>query len=315
MLPHTHVQFKARDGKFKVVEAAQVIGLAVELAHKKAREIGLGNVSEDKLPFVTFSPAAGVKVKRGNTWCQEESAVIQVSPDQASVALAVVNKQRKWFSDMGLNIWHVDVYRPAVKKGVDMIADFSNSKASFGIAGLVLVELKVFTVAGFQKKLSDAQGALVQDFQKMNSSCRNYSAALLVVAKIEKNGTSWCRPLTVAWLWHKEEWTNMSSSSTAAPSRGKLPASQKPPAAEVWAKMAWPRLAKKQKKVGRLVDFLRAVNMPAGNPGKRAASFNLVLADRGVAGRITQEQLRGEHGVWPYVASKAVLRVVLQHAL
>ena len=103
-LPHTNVKFQARDGKFKVVEAAQVIGLAVELAHKKAKEIGLGNVPEDKLPFVTFSPAAGVKVQRGNTWCQEESAVIQVSPDQASVALAVVNKQRKLFSDMGLNI-------------------------------------------------------------------------------------------------------------------------------------------------------------------------------------------------------------------
>lgn len=132
-------------GVFKVMLAAQVIGLAVEQAHKKAKDVGLGNLTIHHLTFVSWSPALGVKILRGSRWVHAASATVSVSVAAAKLVIAIVHKQRRWFNDMGLNIWHVDVYRVAVKKGVDMIADFSNAKSNYGIAGLVFVELKAGT--------------------------------------------------------------------------------------------------------------------------------------------------------------------------
>ena len=48
-------------------------------------------------------------------------------------------------------------------------------------------------------------------------------------------------------------------------------------------------------KVALLSDFFAQLNLPVGNPGKRADTLNALLQQRGATGRVEQKKLKDCH--------------------
>ena len=90
--------------------------------------------------------------------------------------------------------------------------------------------------------------------------------------------------------------------------RGQV-AGEKPTFAKVWSKM------QKTVRVGGrsvklLKHFLEALDLPVADAGKRAATFNKILAKSGSSGRLQQKNVPNISGIPPWVGTKDVFRSV-----
>ena len=100
----------------------RAVGLAVELAHKVARDSGRGSVTAAALGVVRVS-GSGVKILHDEQWKAVRNCRLRLQGNDAELAAQVFLKQRSFFCDLGFNIWQVDVGVPG--GALDLVGDFS----------------------------------------------------------------------------------------------------------------------------------------------------------------------------------------------
>ena len=100
-------------------------------------------------------------------------------------------------------------------------------------------EINVFTAAGFDKKVREAQNQVADGFTVLQQQDNNFHAAMLLIAKIEQTGVVWERPVIVFKLYRQNEWIDLSPGAGRPPSAGKVSVSSKPSQSQVWNSMEW----------------------------------------------------------------------------
>jgi len=236
---------------------------------------------------------------------------LSVQPSEAKGALAVAAAQRAFLGDCDLNLWQPDIYHGALEKGLDFVGEFNRPR--FGVCGKVWVEIKAFTAASFDLKLSRAKEEVEKEFPALQRKDKSFGAAMLLVAKVERAaGTSWEKLRMFAELYVDGSWLDVGPSTGRPAGAGRLLAGRKPTMAAVWRKMEKVTLAESDVEVGFLSHSLKEVGLADGNPGKRAATFNKILESHQAAGRVEQKRVELHPGQWPYVPTKATFQVILK---
>lgn len=306
---YTHLKKKWQDGRNSRFSAAQVVGLALELVHKKAKELGQDHVSPTHVTCLKVS--GDLQVLAAGAWEHARTCELQVQLPDASLALELARDQRAFLGDCDFNVWHADQYHHAVKKGLDLVGEFNRPRHS--ALGKIWVETKVFTPAGFDRKFECAKKVLAEEFAQLQAKDQAFGGAMVLAAKVQKSGKAWEKQGLFAEVYTHGAWKDIGPSSTRPAAAGKLSSRTKPSMAEVWKKMEKLVLANSGDCVGLLTHFVEALGLASGNPGKRASTFNKLLCDAGVAGRVEQKQIHNKPGHWPYVASKETFRAILKH--
>ena len=92
-----------KEGNFQPFNPLRAVGLALELAWKTARDIGQGSVSAERLRQVRVS--GQLRLKEGEQWRNARQCTLQLAQADSNLALAVLRKQRRFFSDWDMNVW------------------------------------------------------------------------------------------------------------------------------------------------------------------------------------------------------------------
>ena len=75
----------------------------------------------------------------------------------------------------------------------------------------------------------------------------------------------------------------------------------------IWKQLEWHDLPSGGESVALWNHFLEAMELPTGNAGKRAATFNSLLRKHGHSGRLVQKRITNRAGDAPWLGTKAVL--------
>ena len=121
--------------------ALRAVGLAVEEGHRYCKAHGFGRLSQEAVTRVHLS-GKSLRVRQGVRWRKVPSCTLQLADQEASFVLAVVEKHRAFFNDLGLNVWEVDLRIPNRLGYYDLLGDFSTRK-NFGVLGQLWIEIKV----------------------------------------------------------------------------------------------------------------------------------------------------------------------------
>ena len=153
-------------------------GLAVEKAHKAARDRGLGNVCENDVKHVLVSGDSLLALVNGRMR-RVISCRLDVQPSEQKLALTLLREQRLLFSSLSLNLWFVDKAMGGGLGFHDLVGEFSTAN-NFGVRGLVTVELKVASARGLRKKWSDTKAAARTKLAKLQERGSSFETAMLV---------------------------------------------------------------------------------------------------------------------------------------
>lgn len=288
--------------------ALRAVGLAVEEGHRFCRNCGLGRLSQGSVSKVSISGGL-VQVKHGDGWRKVPSCTLELASRDSTFALAIVQKHRALFTDLGLNLWEVDLRIPRGLGSYDLVADFSTQR-NFGVLGHVWVELKVISANGFDRRLREIKEALASKLEQVRAANAAIEAVMLVAVRARRDGRVWQSPLLVAQLLlvGGAEWKTLAGQAPTRIPRGRADPTAKPSLPQVWGKVEWVTHPQTEEKVGYLKHFLRALNLPADSLKKRAKAFNKILEQSGCADRVRTARLPGKCGSRPWLASKDVLR-------
>ena len=295
-----------RDGSFYPFNPLRAVGLAVEQGWKANRDKGLGVLQAADVSQV--SVGGKLLLQTGQRWRAAASCTLQVRPQDAALATAVVHKQRALLSDLRLNVWSVDKGGGAKKRSLDLLADFSTAK-NFGVNGRLWVELKVLSSSTFESEMAKYRTELEEHFAKESRSDASLGGVLLLAARVAPGaGAGWSAPTLVALLKKRgaPDWQTLAGGSTRK-GRGRCQ-STKPPLGTLWQKVEWFQQQEGVDKVGLLKHFLQALQLPCKNPGQRAKTFNALLKRGCCKGHVFTGKLKNKCGRKPWVATKKTFR-------
>ena len=282
----------------------RAVGLAVELAHKVARDSGRGSVTAAALGVVRVS-GSGVRILHDEQWKSVRNCRLRLQGNDAELAMQVFLKQRSFLCDLAFNIWQVDVGVPG--GALDLVGDFSLNN-SFDIAGKVWVELKVFSSTGFERKVEQHQDLCSSKLPSVQGRDPSIEAVMLVACRCARNGPRhWLSPSLRATIYLGGQWQDIGGAKKK--SRGRVQGEKKNLAA-VWKEMEWlsdPRGG--SSKLGFLKHFLAALGLKAANPGQRARRFNALLAQHN-GHAFERIKIPHREGKRPWVGAKAAFRII-----
>lgn len=304
---YAHLQKKASDeGRWVTFTPLRAVGLAVEKGHKEAKAKGLGRVTTDSLSTVSVSGSA-VQVLEGRRWRRVTQCQLQLSSAEATLSLAIVQKQRRLLNNLQINAWEVDLRMPRRLGSYDLLGDFSGPQ-NHGVTGRLWIELKVISGRGYDTKLHKIQEDVEQQLRNVSDADPTVEAALLIATKAQRDGRAWHTPKLASFLALASGGGWQPLSGMSVPVRGRANPSTKPGLQEVWNGMEWSAHPHTQEKVGFVKHFLKALKLPRTSLGKRSKAFNKLLANAGVDGRLERVSMPSKAGSRPWVASKDVFR-------
>ena len=302
---YRHVLKPNEKGKEVPFTPLRAVGLAVEAAHKLAREQGRGQVSAEGVAQVSVS-GAGVRVWDEGRWRAIRKCQLELDTRDAQLACDIFGQHRSFLYDLGLNIWFVDLSLGRQAGSLDLVCDFSVDN-SFGVAGRLWVELKVFSAQGFDGKFQDHQDICSAKFPQVRERDPTIEGTLLLVSRCSRDGPrQWSRPSLHAKLFSHGSWRDIGSRRKAT--RGRVRGA-KPSLAVVWKKMEWyedPRGGRG--KVGLLGHFLTALQLTPNHATDRAPHFNELIAGSGL--NLAQIKFPNREGKPPWAGTKAVFRAI-----
>lgn len=103
---HGYSNVRKLDSSGHVVDftALRAVGLALEQAHKVARDQGCGRVDADAVGSVSLS-GSGLTVSENNRWRGIRNCELQLERSDAQLAVDVFKQQRAFLHDLGVNLW------------------------------------------------------------------------------------------------------------------------------------------------------------------------------------------------------------------
>ena len=278
MLVRRYSHIEKNGSLFHPLRAA---GLAVELAHKLARDVGFGAIDQKKLCSISIS-GPSVRVYESSRWRKvgpKTTVTLKVLPAEAELSYKVFREQRTWLGDMGLNVWHVDP--PVAKKGVtspDLIVDVG-ATSPLEVAGLVHVELKLFSATGIEQKIADEKTAFTKNFGRLAGIFEGIAAGLLLVSVVEESGDTW-KPLTLrSFLWDNGTWQELSHPRGLGAHRHRM--ANKKPLTEVWDDMTWYENPRGGDDIGMVAHFLESLGLNKNNVAERVSAWKSAFPQRG----------------------------------
>lgn len=285
---------------FRTFAPLRAAGLSSELAWKKVRDKGFGLVTCADIGVVDVS---GDLLLQGVAL---ESCKLQLGEEEKSLVLAVLKKQRAFFTEVELNVWSVDFWEPGCSRRLDLLGDFG-VRQNFGVLGRVWVELKLFSEARFDKEVKEWRDKLEVCLGQENQRDPTLQGVLLLAASVPRvPGARWGAPtLHGMLLAHGSSgWISLACGRKAAPGQVK---GAKPPVAALLRKMEWHHVSK-GKEVGLLNNFLDGLGLPCKRSGQKAATYNALLRQAGKPGRLVETKLKTKAGRPPWVAGKNTFR-------
>jgi len=274
-----------------------------------SRDKGATAVTSEDLGRVSLS-GKNLKVFSGERWRAVGTCDLQLQPQDASLALTLLKKERALLSDIFFNIWDVDVKPRGAAHTFDLLGDF-HSKASVKVEGRVWVELKVLSEGSFEKQVEKLRPLLVEGLARERERDATLGGIMLLAAKVGRSSGS---VVLFAELFTQTGGWKSLAGGVRKTGRG-MCEHTKPPLATIFSKkMVWYYLEQPgRKKVGLLRDFLKPFDLPYRNTGQRAATFNAKLGGGGVSGRLFEAKLKNKCGRKPWVGTKKTFRAVYKH--
>lgn len=307
---YTHLRRQDEKGRFLAFQPLRAVGLAVEQGHKLAKRSGLGALTTGDVSQVKVSGT--LQLLESGRWgeARKSKCDLQLRDSDAELAKAVVVKQRDLLADLKLNIYSVDVKRKAAAGSFDLLGDFSSAK-NWGVTGLVWVELKVWSAAGFDEQLRKLKGDLVTALAAECAKNQHLGGVLLLAAKVEQQGSSWHLESQLGILLVKGSTTIEDFVVVAGGARrvGRGKKTKKPALTKIWPKVEWVS-SSAGRKVGLVNHFLGELGLKAAalHPGEKAVTLNKWLLANGHSGKVFQDRCAGTRaGKEPWVASKETL--------
>ena len=294
----------------------RAVGLAFEKGLKLNKELkAIQEISAADLSSVHASGTLQV-FEKGH-WQSAHSRTLQLTKQDSEHSLQLLHKARNFITeDLQGNIWDVDVKVLSTRITLDMVCDFLG-REHMAVKGRVWVECKQVAAAGFDKRLADLRKALLLKLEKVKIGQPSISTVMLLMTKNEgRYGGGWAEPGMVCEFYDagRQKWANVSPAGLRVV-RFQVPLVQKVPLAEVWPKVAFFPVGQGPKQ-GVFNHLLKAMNLPAGNAGKRAGTVNQQLAKLQIRGkpfkgrllnRFKVEQMSGQR---PWLGTKSVLAQV-----
>jgi len=297
---YTFLQKRDPGEAFRTFTPLRAAGLSLELAWKKVRDKGLGLVTSADIGVVGVSGdllLQGVAV---------QSCQLQLREEEKNLVLALLKKQRAFFTEVELNVWSVDFWTPGCSRRLDLLGDFG-VRRNFGVLGRVWVELKVFSEARFDLEVKEWKEKLGVCLDTENQRDPTLQGVLLLAASVPRApGARWGAPtLHGMLLAHgSSRWISLACGRKAAPGQVK---GAKPPIAELLGKMEWHQVSK-GRQVGLLNNFLDGLGLPRKRSGQKAVTYNGLLRQAGKSGRLVEKKLKTKAGRPPWVAGKSTFR-------
>ena len=270
-----------KDGEtFHSLRAA---GLAVELAHKLARDIGFGQISHANLLKIQLS-GPRLKIREAQRWRKIASGMsitLKIAPADAKLAFNIFKKQREFLADMGLNVWQVDP-RIAIAdvKSPDLIAD-AGPTSCLSLTGFAATELKLYSATRLEYKIDEAKSDLIKNFTKLQTVVDHIAAGILLVSSVEQNGRTWQPLPTRAFLWQDNGWQHWGGPGSRGPHRHRM--ANKKPLVEVWDQMTWYDNPSGGEEIGMVAHFLEALGLNKNNASERVSAWKAAFPQRGPA--------------------------------
>ena len=251
-----YVRLRKQDsdtGRWRVFTPLRAAGLAVEKGHKLSKVAGFWSVDQADLMRVRISGPT-VQILENGRWRKASQCSLQLKAADADLALSIFRKQRVLFSDLHINLWEVDQRMPNRLGSYDLLGEFCG-KDNHGVFGRLWVEVKVISESGFGRKLEDHKREVSSKLIKIREVDTSIDAALLVAARIQKNGRDWMKPKMIGLLFTPEsgDWKQIAGSSIKV--RGKANPVNKPALQVVWDEMEWETHPETQEKVGYFKHF------------------------------------------------------------
>ena len=300
---YADVKKRGADGRYKTFTALRAAGLALEKGFRICKQLGLSSLQQHHLS--TVAVAGDLQLRETSLWRKSRSCTLKVCPVETQLVQTAVFKVRALLGDLGLNIWDVDLQVPGVCS-MDLVCDFNYARHCCA-PGKLWLELKLFAAEGCRRQAALTKDWLKETLPKVQAKDPSVGGVALLVVKVEKEGVAWGRPALLCELLQADgDWRALAGSDRVG--RGQV-AGEKPTFAKVWSKM------QKTVRVGGrsvklLKHFLEALDLPVADAGKRAATFNKILAKSGSSGRLQQKNVPNISGIPPWVGTKDVFRSV-----
>jgi hypothetical protein len=255
----------------------RAVGLAIELAHKIARDKGFGKVAASDLATVNIS-GSGLQACIDNTWrkvAQGNIVKLQLLATDRKLALSVFQKQRAHIADLGLNIWHVDVKMGNGIVSPDLIVD-AGPTAHGDMSGLISVELKLCSEKGLDDKTKQFKNDFQINFLKVQCARKEISQGILFISIVKWDRSSWISQGIETFLWKQHKWENMCHSiSPSGAGGGKM--TKKKPLPDVFNAMSWYDSPKGNDKLGLVSHFLQALGLNHNNVKERVCVWKAAM--------------------------------------
>ena len=304
-----HVKKKDHKGKYKAFTAARAVGLAVEKAHRAAKDKGQGEVQASDVEAVHVIGDLQILQNGSFVDLARGGCSLALQPAEQQIAVALMKKQREFLSDCGIN-FEPCVFSPVLRKGLDLVGDFSSSR-NWGITGKVWIELKAFTCATFDSSFGLEEKKVKAQFLTLQGSDPRYHSAMLLACRLKKEGSTWGMPSLKAKLLVDGEWQDISRGACRKHRAGKVSPGSKPNLAKVFSKMAWDTVdGGGRTKYGIASEFMTQMGLIAGSPGKKCGTWNNMLENAGKPYRFTKEKFLDKPGQEPWVGNKHAFRFI-----
>ena len=243
-------------------------------------------------------------VLTGTHWRACQACSLDLLPRDAAYTLKVYLKIVELLHHVGLNVFRSDVLIRGYGSH-DLVACFSTMKQCL-VRGLVSVELKMRSYhRGHKKVLKKLKEDCEARFQllKRFPSQVAFQGVLLVVAWSSKvAGGGWAAPNLLMELLTEEGWQRLKASTM--PKKRRLR-----PLPEIFAEMTWHRVPQRDFRMGKVSEFLKALNRTRHDVASLAKVWNRLLADHGSPQRIVKKRI-GQRGSTPWVGSKVLFRKI-----
>ena len=199
---YCHVsKFEASTGKYFRYTPMRAIGLAVEKGLTLSKTNGVGSLMPSDVKSVCISSPIGVRMLQDGTWRKVDRVQLDVQEPEQSASLNIVKHIRSVVSELGLNLWYVDMKMPGGLGFHDLVGDFSGP-TNYGSLGLNSTEIKVFSVQGIERKTQTAKNKALTRFQSLQKVDGRYTGLLFICVTIATEGPgAWSEPRLTADLW------------------------------------------------------------------------------------------------------------------
>ena len=312
---------KGKPSKLVNMIPLQAASLCVEKLHRLCKDQKSWNtVTETDASTLDLIAEPGqMSILIGSTFRPCLACTLVLQPPEAKLAVKLLEKQRAFFGDLRFNIFHVTKPGPpGLGVEFDLLGDVGpTSGLANWVHGSLWVELKVFSAMTFSKSMKIEEKKLEKKFSDVQRRDKSIGAVLLLAAKVQKDAPSlWTVAALTGRLWNGEDWHDVSPSGVKN-TKGRVNPADKKPLAQVWADMDWfPNPLGGRARVGKLVEFLSAMSLKDGNPGKRAKVFNKRLEKGGFSEDVKLQELAlGLPGDDPWCGTKKCFRALYDYCV